>query len=138
MSPGPKVRKQVWKPKSDGTGLQKPRRLDIVLADGGALNSDDCIEDMRRDQDEKEKKQQEKRARAQQGEARPEEKKQEEEEASYQAFFQRHLPKFCAYKRAYLHANLSVTSSKKGKGQQTNKKQVVEFPSFPSFYLIFS
>ena len=80
VSPGLKVRKQVWKPKTDGTGPQKPRRLDIVLADGGALNSDECIEDMRRDQDEKERKQQEKQARAQQREARREEKKREDEE----------------------------------------------------------
>ena len=80
VSPGLKVRKEVWKPKSDGTGLHKPRRLDIVLADGGALNSDGCIEDMRQDQDEKEKKQQDKQARAQQCEARREERKREEEE----------------------------------------------------------
>ena len=74
------VRKQVWKPKSDGTGLQKLRRLDIVLVEGGALNSDECLEDMYREQDEKERKQQEKKARVEQHEARREEKKREDEE----------------------------------------------------------
>ena len=62
VSPRLKVRKQVWKPKSDGTGLQSARRLDIVLVDGGAPNSDECLKDMCRDQDEKERKQQEKQA----------------------------------------------------------------------------
>ena len=70
----------VWKPKSDGTGLQKPQRLDIVLVDGGALNSNECLEDMRQDQDEKERKQQEQQGRAQQREARREETKREDEE----------------------------------------------------------
>ena len=36
---------------------------------------------------------------------------------------------------AYLHANVSVTHSKKGQGEQTRTKQIVEF--FP-FYVVFT
>ena len=40
---------------------------------------------------------------------------------------------------AYLHANVSVTHSKKGQGEQTRTKQIVEFlPILPAFYLVFT
>ena len=65
---------------SDSAGLHKSWRLDTVLADGGAFNGDECIEDMRRNQAEKERKQLEKLARAQQCEGRRNAKKREHED----------------------------------------------------------
>ena len=54
VSPGLKVRQRLWKKKPDAPGNQKPRRLDIVLVQGGELTGDEVVQDLQVEVDEKE------------------------------------------------------------------------------------
>ena len=54
VSPGLGVQKRLWKKKPHGPGVQKPRRLDLVVIRGGELTNEEVVADLRADQADKE------------------------------------------------------------------------------------
>ena len=80
VSPGLKVRQRLWKKKPDAPGYHKPRRLDIVLVQGGELTGDEVVQDLQVEVDEKEQKKVEAERRKREREQKWDEKRKEEEE----------------------------------------------------------
>ena len=80
VSPGLGVQKHLWQKKPDGPGVQKPRRLDLVLIRGGELSNEEVVADLRAHEADKEQKRAEVEQRKKEREDKREQRKKDEEE----------------------------------------------------------